>query len=197
MRIVAGEFRGRRLNAPPGRDTRPTTDRIRESLFNLLTHAPWARGLAGQLASGEALVLDAFAGSGALGFEALSRGAAHVWFWDQAPPALGTIRDNAANLDATDRITAVRLDATRPPPAARPVDLLLLDPPYEQGLVARSLPALLAAGWIGFDSLIVIESRRREAEAMQQMAAGQWRLLDQRGIGETALTFLQPPESLP
>lgn len=187
MRIVAGDWRGRRLTAPPGRDTRPTTDRVRESLFNILAHAPWAQHVAGLLAHGEALVLDAFAGSGALGFEALSRGAERAWFWDKSAVSVTTIRENARHLSAEDRVIAQRTDATKPTAAPRPVDLIFLDPPYEQGFIPTTLGALRASGWIQATTLIVAETKRRENLALDT----NWLMLDRRDIGDTSLNFIR------
>jgi 16S rRNA (guanine966-N2)-methyltransferase len=188
MRIVAGDLRGRRLDAPPGRETRPTTDRVRESLFNLLAHAPWARTATGALSLEQAIVLDAFAGSGALGFEALSRGARKCWFWDRSAASVACIRENAERLGITDRIIAQRLDATTPPAAPQPADLIFLDPPYEQGFVPRVLTALSAKGWLEPHTLVVVETKRREVLAPDET----WQVLEQRGIGDTGLTFLRP-----
>ncbi len=126
MRIVAGEFRGRRIDAPAGTDTRPTTDRVREALFSALT----AR-LGADL--GAPAVLDAFAGSGGLGLEALSRGAAGVTFVERDRKALSALRANIASLDVEDRSSVLPVDAFglhRRPIAGQPFALLLLDPPY-------------------------------------------------------------------
>ena len=123
MRIVAGTARGRRLVAPPGDAVRPTTDRVREALFNSLVSLDAVR---------EATVLDLFAGSGALGIEALSRGAAHVTFVDSSPDALRAVRENLERAGLADRATVVRADArehVRRGGAGR-VDLALVDPPY-------------------------------------------------------------------
>ncbi|HYX84687.1 MAG TPA: RsmD family RNA methyltransferase, partial [Gaiellales bacterium] len=142
MRIVAGERKGARLAAPRGRDTRPTSDRVRESLFSLLGDVTGAR------------VLDPFAGSGALGLEALSRGAAHADLCDVDRAALAALRENAARLRYADRCTIRRQDARRRLAADRAAgityDLVLLDPPYAMlpdlaNLLARHLPGLLAA----------------------------------------------------
>ncbi|MEO0393191.1 MAG: 16S rRNA (guanine(966)-N(2))-methyltransferase RsmD [Pseudomonadota bacterium] len=185
MRIVAGDWRGRRLQSPPGQTTRPTTDRVRESLFNILQHAEWAQSIAGKLTNGTALVLDGFAGSGMLGFEALSRGAERCWFWDKSASAITTVRANIEHLKADDHAIAQRQDATKPPPAPRPVDLIFLDPPYEQGFIPLTLAALVTQGWIHADSLIVAETKRREALVLDAI----WQALDRRDIGDTALNF--------
>ena len=184
MRIVGGKHRGRRLLAPPGETVRPTSDRAREALFNILSH--------GQLAAegipfAGAAVLDAFAGTGALGLEALSRGAAEAVFIEQDREALAALRRNIAALgeDAHSRI--VPGDATRPPHAASACGLVFLDPPYRSGLSAAALAALDAAGWLTPDALAVVELAAREHLAPP---AG-FRLLDERVYGAARLLFLR------
>ncbi len=159
MRIVAGRHRGRRLLAPPGETVRPTSDRAREALFNILSH--------GQLASegipfAGAAVLDAFAGTGALGLEALSRGAAEAAFIEQDREALATLRQNIAALGEDARSRIVSGDATRPPRAPLACALAFLDPPYRSGVAAAALTALDAAGWLTPDALAVVELAARE-----------------------------------
>ena len=153
MRIIAGRHRGRRLAAPPGATTRPTADRVRQALFDMLWHAPWA----GRAVIEGARVLDAFAGTGALGLEALSRGAAHATFLETDRAALAALRANIAACGEEARATVLPDDATRPPPAALPCSLVFLDPPYGQGLIARALPALATAGWIAPGALVSAE----------------------------------------
>jgi len=150
VRIIAGAWRGRRLQSPPGATTRPTADRVRQALFDILLHAPWA----GRGAVLGATVLDAFAGTGALGLEALSRGAAHATFLEQDRTALPALRANVATCAAPAQILAV--DALRPPPG-QPCTLVFLDPPYGQDLVPRALAALAAAGWLAPGALLVAE----------------------------------------
>jgi 16S rRNA (guanine966-N2)-methyltransferase len=154
MRVIAGRHRGRRLIAPAGAATRPTADRVRQALFDMLWHAPWA----GRGAIDGARVLDAFAGTGALGLEALSRGAATVIFLETARPALVALRANIAACGEEARASILAADATRPPPAPMPCSLLFLDPPYAEGLVGRAIAALAAAGWIAPGALVVAES---------------------------------------
>jgi 16S rRNA (guanine966-N2)-methyltransferase len=158
MRIVAGTWRGRRLVAPAGTDTRPTSDRARQALFDMLLHAPWA----GRDAVEGALVLDAFAGTGALGLEALSRGAATATFIERDPAALRALRSNIAACGAEQRCAVVAGDVLDPP-AGGPCALVFLDPPYGQDLVAQALERLAARGWVGPEALIVAETGRDEA----------------------------------
>ena len=158
MRIVAGRHRGRLLQAPPGSATRPTADRARQALFDMLWHAPWA----GRGVIEEARVLDAFAGTGALGLEALSRGAAHATFMERDRAALAALRANIAACREEARAQVIAGDATKPPRAGAPCSLVFLDPPYGQGLIARTLAALAAAGWIARDALVCAEAGREE-----------------------------------
>ncbi|WP_144186783.1 16S rRNA (guanine(966)-N(2))-methyltransferase RsmD [Elioraea rosea] len=159
MRIVAGAWRGRRLTAPAGNATRPTSDRARQALFDVLTHAPFA----GRGAIQDAVVLDAFAGTGALGLEALSRGAAEAWFLENAPEVRRTIAANIAACRAGGRAHLIPGDALRPPPARAAAGLVFLDPPYGKGLVAPALAALVAAGWIAPEARVVAEIGADEA----------------------------------
>ena len=157
MRIVAGAWRGRALIAPPGEATRPTADRVRQALFDMLAHAPWMAPTTLQ----DAVVLDLFAGTGALGLEALSRGAARVVFVEQARPALAALRANISACRAEDRCKVLALDALKLPARER-VDILVLDPPYGKGLVPRAMEQARAKGWAGPGSLVVAETGRDE-----------------------------------
>ncbi|MCW3473321.1 16S rRNA (guanine(966)-N(2))-methyltransferase RsmD [Limobrevibacterium gyesilva] len=158
MRIVAGTWRGRLLTSPPGLGTRPTADRVRQALFDMLLHAPWG----GRALLEAARVLDAFAGTGALGLEALSRGAAHVTFMEREKAALGALRENIARCKATDQATVLATDATQPPPG-KACSLIFLDPPYGQDLGPRAVTALRRTGWLASDAIIVLETGREEA----------------------------------
>jgi 16S rRNA (guanine966-N2)-methyltransferase len=164
MRIVAGRWRGRALAAPAGETTRPTADRARQSIFDRLAHAPWA---AGRLEG--ALVLDAFAGTGAMGLEALSRGAAHAWFMETDAAARRVLTANIAACRA-ESATILAADATRPPLGGA-CSLVFLDPPYGKGLVPTALSALRAAGWIAPAALLVCETARDEALDLGEMLA--------------------------
>ena len=158
MRIIGGIWRGRRLIAPRGEGTRPTSDRVRQALFDRLLHAPWA----GRDAVAGVRVLDAFAGTGALGLEALSRGAAQAVFMECDRAALDALRANVAACGAQARCRILAADAVRPPPGA-PCGLVFLDPPYRQGLVLAAARALSEAGWIAVGSLVIAELGRDEA----------------------------------
>jgi len=183
VRIVGGELRGRRLAVPPG-DVRPTGDRQREALFNVLTHKP--PGGAGDAVTG-AIVLDAFAGSGALGLEALSRGAVHATFLEADRRVAQALTATLADLGVADRATVLTGDAGRPPQAAQPCTLAFLDPPYRQGLAAPALAALAAQNWFAPDALIVVEQA-----ADEELAASEgFREVDTRRTGDTLARYLR------
>lgn len=155
MRIVSGLYKGRAIKAPPGEATRPTSDRARQSLFNVLTHGKHAIDFDG------IHVLDVFAGTGALGFEALSHGAAWLTCLDSSPQAINCIRGNAASLGVRDQYYPLKIDVTRlsvPPRIVKaPFDLVFMDAPYNQGLTEPTLRALKDKGWLKDDAVIVVE----------------------------------------
>jgi 16S rRNA (guanine966-N2)-methyltransferase len=158
MRIVAGRHRGRVLAAPKGRDTRPTAARAREALFNILVHGDF--GDSSPLDG--ATVLDAFAGTGAFAFEALSRGAAFATLLDTDRAALMAAKANAQALKETANVAIEPRDATRPGRAARAHSLVFLDPPYRKGLAATALAALAGSGWIADGALVIAEIGAKE-----------------------------------
>ena len=187
MRFVAGSHRGRRLKAPAGNAVRPTRDRIREALFNLLAHNRWH----GAPLPRDAAVVDGFAGTGALGFEALSRGAAHVSFLENDPAALDLLRHNAALFqEAPERIAILNCDATRPGRARRACDLALLDPPYGSGLAGAALDALARGGWLKPGALAVVEMAAKEPVVDPPPG---FEALDERRYGATRLIILRWP----
>jgi 16S rRNA (guanine966-N2)-methyltransferase len=189
MRIVAGEYRGRALAAPAGNDTRPTSDRARQAVFNVLEHAAWSQGLQG------ARVIDLFAGSGALGLEALSRGAAFCLFVETDAAARGAIRDNVEALAGDGalfgRTRIHRRDATdlgqRPGADGPAFDLAFLDPPYGKGLGERALAALAGGGWLSPGALVVFERGAGEPDPPTPGYA----LLDARAYGAARVLFLR------
>ena len=181
MRIVGGEFRGRVLFAPTGPGTRPTADRVREAIFNILVH--------GDFTLEGTRVIDLFAGTGAMGLEALSRGAAYALFVEDAAPARAAIKRNIEAFGLTGRTRTFRRDATDlgPLPAAiKPFDLAFLDPPYDRGLLAPALAGLAAGSWLAAKATLVAETRTDEAFALP---AG-FTLRDERTYGDTAIRFL-------
>jgi 16S rRNA (guanine966-N2)-methyltransferase len=154
MRIIAGRWRGRRLLAPRGVTTRPTAERLRQSLFDMLRHAPWCR-------LEDALVLDVFAGTGALGLEALSRGAARAEFFERDRQAVAALRANIAACGA-EALTQVHDGDALHPGSGPPAGLVLLDPPYGAALAGAAIAALAASGRIGRECIIVVEVGRAE-----------------------------------
>jgi len=158
MRVVAGRHKGRRLAAPAGSDIRPTADRTRQALFDVLEHG--RLGPSGGSAVVDAVVLDAFCGTGALGLEALSRGAASASFLDASRAALDCARANAKALGATANF--ILADARHPPRARQAASLVFLDPPYDQGLAAPALVALGSGGWIAPGAILSLELSGRE-----------------------------------
>ncbi|MES1197454.1 MAG: 16S rRNA (guanine(966)-N(2))-methyltransferase RsmD [Pseudomonadota bacterium] len=185
MRIVGGKFRGRALVRPAGRSTRPTSDRAREAVFNILAHAPWSPEIGGRR------VLDLFAGSGALGFEALSRGAAFVLFVDTDAAARGAIRENIEALGLFGVSRLHRRDATdlglKPAGLGAPFDLVFLDPPYGQGLGETALQRIIEGQWIAPDALVVFE-----CGAEEEPETPGFELLDTRDYGAAKVLFLSP-----
>lgn len=179
MRVISGSLKGRRLVSPTGQATRPTADRIKESVFNILASSIVNRR-----------ALDLFAGTGALGIEALSRGAASAVFIDQAKPALDALRRNIGNLGLEDRSRIIRWDIRKNLnclASSPPFDLVFMDPPYATGAVTPALKSLIACGALETSARIVIEHSDREiiAPRMDPLT-----LIDQRRFGKTLVSFL-------
>ena len=158
MRVVGGDYKGRALSAPKGMSTRPTSDRTREALFNVLAHGAWCNE---SFSFASLRVLDLFAGSGALGLEAISRGATFCLFVETDAGARGAIRDNIEALGLFGQTRIHRRSATSlgsiPASAGGPFDLAFLDPPYGKGLVEPALRELITGGWLGKPATLVIE----------------------------------------
>jgi 16S rRNA (guanine966-N2)-methyltransferase len=188
MRIVAGDYRGRALVAPKGHSTRPTADRARQALFNVLEHATWGRTLVG------ARVIDGFAGAGALGLEALSRGAAFCLFADNDRAARTAIEANLAALGCTDRasVLAREMGAFGVRGGEARFDLVLLDPPYRSGLAETALAGLARGEWLADGALAVVE--RGEGEG--PLAPPDFTRLDERAWGKARVSFHRfiPPQ---
>lgn len=161
MRIVGGAHKGRPLATPKGRTTRPTGERAREAIFNKLAHAAWSPGVDGRR------VIDLFAGSGALGFEAMSRGAVFCLFVETDAAARGAIRENVETLQRWGDTRVHRRDAAqlgdKPANLGAPFDLVFLDPPYGKGLGERALAKLIAGGWVAPGAIAVFETGAEEA----------------------------------
>ena len=187
MRIVGGSLRGRRLAAPPGDAVRPTSDRAREALFNRLIHGVFSGDGTSSVAN--ALVLDAFCGTGALGLEALSRGAAQAFFLDNDGESVACVRRNIAALGVNNRSVVVQADATKPPQASAACTLVFFDAPYAaEDLTAAALTALAAAGWLAPGALCVAETA---AAGRLLTAPDGFAALDRRRYGTAHFSFLR------
>ena len=179
MRIIAGEWRGRKLQAPPGAATRPTADRVRETLFSMLTS---------RLGTFEGLrVADLFAGSGALGLEALSRGAAFACFVENDGKAAAAIRANAGDLGATDRVEILGGSALALP-RSEPFDLLFADPPYAPGSGSAAVHAVAAADWLAPGGWMAVETARDD-----RVDPLGFTMEAERAVGRAKLSLLRFP----
>ena len=181
MRIVGGKFKGHNIAPPAGSATRPTSDRVREAVFNILAH-----GIAGLEVEG-ARVLDLFAGTGAMGLEAVSRGARFCQFVEDSAEARGLIRKNADALGVIGLVKIWRRDAAdlgscAPQPA---FDLAFADPPYSRGMGDKALSALIAGGWLNANAIVVLEEAAKAEVADVPGLA----LIDRRDYGDTQVRF--------
>ncbi|MFN3512729.1 MAG: 16S rRNA (guanine(966)-N(2))-methyltransferase RsmD [Phenylobacterium sp.] len=185
MRIVSGEFRGKVLIAPPGERTRPTSDRARQAIFNILEHAAWSPGVR------DRRVIDLFAGSGALGFEALSRGASFCLFVETDEAARGAIRENVDAMGLFGRTRVHRRDATqlgvRPGADGPAFELAFLDPPYGKGLGETALARLSEGGWLAPGAVAVFERGSDEPD----FEVEGFEKLDARDYGAARVHFLK------
>ncbi len=181
MRVVGGELKGRALARPRSGDLRPTSDKVRQALFNILEHSIDDFEIA------DAHVLDLFAGTGALGIEALSRGAASCVFVEQSPAARAVIQDNLTTFGLGGVTRIFRRDATKLGPSLKQLkfSLVLLDPPYGQGLSERALKSALEGGWLDDRAIIVIEE---ETQAEVDLPDG-FELIDHRAYGTTQISI--------
>jgi 16S rRNA (guanine966-N2)-methyltransferase len=178
VRIIAGDWRGRKLATPAGQDTRPTAARVREALFSMLVSR--LGGLTGLH------VADLYAGSGALGLEALSRGAAHCTFVERDRAALAALENNVATLSARDRARIIPGPVASAPGPLRPLDLLLVDPPYAETGIADLLERLASQGWFTSNALISIETGHD-----QSLDPVSFTVTIVRDIGKARLTLLR------
>ena len=185
MRIVSGTLKGRTIVAPEGQGTRPTSDRARQAVFNVLEHAAWAEPLDGMR------VMDLYAGSGALGFEAISRGAAFALFVETDEEARGAIRENADAYGVMGRTRVHRRSATdlggRPGSDGEAFDLAFLDPPYRSGLGELTLSRLLEGNWLTPGAVVILERGSDEPE----IDTPGYERLDARDYGAARILFLK------
>lgn len=185
MRITGGSHRGRPLAVPAGRTTRPTSDKARQALFNILAHGVEDFSMDG------ARVADLFAGSGALGLEALSRGAGRCVFVESDRAARDALGRNVDGLGLADRAVVLGRDVRRLPKADQPVDLVFMDPPYGKGLVGPALQALTRCGWLAPGTLLVIETAADEPPDLP----GEFDVIDHRIHGAARISFVRERSS--
>jgi 16S rRNA (guanine966-N2)-methyltransferase len=185
LKVAGGRHRGRSIATPEGDTTRPTSSRARESLFNILMHASWSDDGTSPLI--DARVLDAFAGSGALGIEALSRGAAHATFLDNDATAIKLIGENLRKLGEASAAKVIRADAMRPPPSREACDLVFLDPPYRSGQAAPALAALAEAGWLKVAAIATVEIASTE----DLLPPTGFETIDERRYGAAKIVILR------
>lgn len=180
LRIIAGQWRGRKIQAPQGDETRPTADRTRETLFSMLVS---------RIGDFEGLkVADLFAGSGALGLEALSRGAQSCIFVEQGAPAIRALRQNIAALRAQSQSDVRASSVMALGPAKQPLDLIVLDPPYGTGAGAVALDKLVRLGWIGTSTWVSLETAADEEPKVRGLEA-----VADRKVGKARITLLRMP----
>jgi len=178
MRVIGGTAKGRRLYTSSGRNTRPTTDRVREAIFNVL-----------QNKLEHSYVLDTFAGSGALGIEALSRGAAKVVFIDKDKKAVAAIKRNLMDTGFAEKAKVLLADSIKSlPHLDEGFNLIFLDPPYNQGFIALAEPLLLQENFLADDAIIVLETSTKEPEIFNQT---NWELIKESRYGDTCILYYQ------
>jgi|SRR6185295_2244500 len=189
MRIVAGRFKGRALVAPADARLRPTSDKVRQAIFNILEHSDFKGAVAGAAGLEGARVIDLFAGTGALGLEALSRGARYCLFVEEAAESRALIRENVEALALTGASKIWRRDATKlgELDTLAPFDLAFLDPPYRKGMIVPCLEGLAAGGWLNHGALVVAEMAEDEAAPVVEGHS----ILDERIYGDTRVVFLR------
>ena len=189
MRIVSGSLKGRAILAPEGQGTRPTSDRARQAIFNVIEHASWGESLQ------DARVIDLYAGSGALGFEAVSRGASFALFVETDESARGVIRQNMDAYGLFGRTRVHRRSATdlgpRPGSTGEAFDIAFLDPPYAKGLGEETLKSLLEGGWLKPEALVIFERGSDEPD----IDTPGYERLDARDYGAARVLFLRVAEA--
>jgi 16S rRNA (guanine966-N2)-methyltransferase len=185
LRIIAGKHRGRKIETKKNADIRPTGGRARGAIFNILMHGEWS--IHDRPILEDALVIDLFCGTGALGLEALSRGVSHVTFIDQSAESISLARGNAKHMGEEARTHFIRSDSASLPPARQRYDLAFLDPPYNSGLAAKSLKSLHSQGWLAHDAVVVVETSTREKLELPEA----YTVADERKYGNTKIAFLR------
>ena len=184
LKVIAGKHRGRNIETLPGKEVRPTTGFTREAVFNILMHGRFGGENSPLI---DKRVVDLFCGTGALGFEALSRGATHVSFIDQNPKALEVAKKTAAYLGETKNTAFIRSDSTHVPRAHIACSLAFVDPPYEKGMAEKGLDSLVLGNWLEAGAIIVVEQAKKETLKVPECMT----LLDERTYGITRISILK------
>lgn len=185
LRIIAGKHRGRKIDIRESKSIRPTGSKARGAIFNILTHGQFGPG--GQSPLLGQRVLDLFCGTGALGLEALSRGASHVTFVDQSQESINLARQNALRMGEETTVQFLRNDSTSLPPGRTQVSLVFMDPPYNSGLATKSLGSLDKQGWLVDGAVMVVEISAKETLP----APEGYSVFDEREYGNTKIVFLR------
>lgn len=180
LRLIAGKYRGRKLAVPEGLGVRPTTDRMRERIFSMLNHPRYPDLL-------DARVADFFAGTGALGLEALSRGAGHVTFIELNAQHVKQLESNIKTLKAADDVTVLRMNATHVAAAQQAYDFIFMDPPYHKGLLPQALNSALEYGWVKDNTTIIAECGSDEIPDLPTPL----QIVDERVQGKQKILFIQ------
>lgn len=188
LRIIAGKHRGRKIETKENKNIRPTGSKARGAIFNILAHGSFGPG--GQSPLIGQRVLDIFCGTGALGLEALSRGAAHATFVDQSNDSITLARKNALHFGEEGNTQFLRSDSTSLPPARSKVALAFMDPPYNSGLAVKSLASLHAQQWLVPGAVVVVETSAKEKLAVPE----HYETFDEREYGNTKIIFLRYDE---
>ena len=184
MRIVAGKHKGKHIHGPTGVEIRPTSDRVREAIFNILAHSDWGQNEPSGIQGTR--VLDGFCGTGALGLEALSRGSHFTTFIDNNFTSLDLCKRNVANLGEAETSAILRGDCLNPVKADDPCDLVFLDPPYKKDITSDALTALSNAGWIAEGAVCVLETSNKLVTEPPK----NFEFRNHRSYGSTLITFL-------
>ena len=189
MRIISGMHRGRKIHLPKDTKTiRPTSDFVREAMFNVLAHGRFNDNVN---VVQDAVVADICSGSGALGLEALSRGAAHVTFADQSREALDIVRKNIEHFKEADRSHILSADVTNLPYSKHKHDVILMDPPYHKGMIPAILHGLETQGWLAGEAIIIAERDMKDEQSLPE----NFELVDQRNYGRTSLDVMRYHQS--
>ena len=185
MRIISGKFRGRKILTYDSKSMRPTMSKAKEALFNILTHGGFGKDNANII--NDSVVLDLYCGCGSLGLEAMSRGAKQAIFIDIDKNHLEVVEENAKNFGIIDHVSLIRADSSIPPQSHFACDLVFLDPPYNSGLIKKTLKNLINSGWLKEGSILVVESPKQEDLVLPEA----FELIEQRKYGNCKISILK------